>query len=184
MSCGVAAFYRNGYRACLVPQWVPGPWGVVARLRDGSAVGEVGCGHGHSTRLMAEAFPNSEFFGFDTHEESIQAAIANAGHTRRPGGRLEFEKASATGYSDRQYGLICFFDTLHDLGDPEAAARKALEKLAPGRTVLLVGPVARDRLEDNFSGVGPLYYAASSLICCAQASAEGGKQVQIGRAYV
>src|SRR3546814_503968 len=126
---------------------------------------------------MAEAFPNSEFFGFDTHEESIQAAIANAGHTRRPGGRLDFEKASATGYSDRQYGLICFFDTLHDLGDPEAAARKALETLAPGGTVMLVEPFARDRLEDNFSVVGQLYYAASSLICCAHAIAEGGKQV-------
>src|SRR3546814_7798537 len=91
MSCGVAAFYRNGYRACLVPQWLPALDGVVERLRDGIAVADEGCGHGHSTRLMAEALPNSEFFGFDTQEESIQAAIANAGHTRRPGGRLGFD---------------------------------------------------------------------------------------------
>jgi SAM-dependent methyltransferase len=176
MSCGVAAFYRNGYRACLVPQWLPALDGVVERLRAGIAVADVGCGHGHSTRLMAEAFPRSAFFGFDTHEDSIQAAIANAGPAHRPG-RLEFEQASATGYRDRQYGLICFFDTLHDLGDPEAAARKALEALAPGGTVMLVEPFARDRLEDNFSVVGQLYYAASSLICCAHAIAEGGKQV-------
>src|SRR3546814_16833749 len=82
--------YTPLFRACLVPQWLPALDGVVERLRDGIAVADVGCGHGHSTRLMAEAFPNSEFFGFDTHEESIQAAIANAGHTRRPGGRLDF----------------------------------------------------------------------------------------------
>ena len=176
MSCGVAAFYRNGYRACLVPQWLPALDGVVEQLRHGIAVADVGCGHGHSTGLMAEAFPNSRFFGFDTHEDSIQAAIANAGSARRPG-RLDFERASATAYPDRQYGLICFFDTLHDLGDPEAAARRALETLAPGGTVMLVEPYARDRLEDNRSVVGQLYYAASSLICCAHAIAEGGKQV-------
>src|SRR3546814_18544028 len=108
--------------------------GVVERLRAGIAVADVGCGHGHSTRLMAEAFPNSEFFGFDTHEDSIQAAIANAGHTRRPGGRLDFEKASATGYSDRQYGLICVFATMHHLGHTEAPARTAWQTLAPSGT--------------------------------------------------
>lgn len=175
MSCGVAAFYRNGYRACLVPQWLPALDGVVERLREGIAVADVGCGHGHSTRLMAEAFPESRFFGFDTHEDSIQASMANAGPALA--GRLGFEQASATGYRDRQYGLICFFDTLHDLGDPEAAARHALHTLAPGGTVMLVEPFARDRLEDNISLVGQLYYAASSLICCAHAIAEGGKQV-------
>jgi SAM-dependent methyltransferase len=175
MSCGVAAFYRNGYRACLVPQWLPALDGVVERLRDGIAVADVGCGHGHSTKLMAEAFPASRFFGFDTHEASIQASVANAGAAL--GGRLAFEQASATGYRDRQYGLICFFDTLHDLGDPEAAAHHALQTLAPGGTVMLVEPFARDRLQDNFSVVGQLYYAASSLICCAHAIAEGGKHV-------
>src|SRR3546814_17363078 len=131
---------------------------------------------------MAEAFPNSEFFVFDNHEESIQAAIANAGHTRRPGGRLDFEKASATVYSDRQYGLICFFDTLHDMGDPEAAARKALETLAPGGTATRVEPFARDRLEANFSVVGQLYYAASSLIRSDDAVPEGGTTDLGGRA--
>jgi SAM-dependent methyltransferase len=176
MSCGVAAFYRNGYRACLVPQWLPALDGVVGRLHEGITVADVGCGHGHSTSLMAEAFPKSAFFGFDTHEDSIQAAIANAGRTGLSG-RPGFEQASATGYRDRQYGLICFFDTLHDLGDPEAAARHALQTLAPDGTVMLVEPFARDRLEDNFSVVGQLYYAASSLICCAHAIAEGGKQV-------
>jgi SAM-dependent methyltransferase len=175
MSCGVAAFYRNGYRASLVPQWLPALDGVVERLREGIAVADVGCGHGHSTKLMAEAFPRSRFFGFDTHDASIRAATANAGPALA--GRLAFERASATDYRNRRYGLICFFDTLHDLGDPEAAARHALEALAPGGTVMLVEPFARDRLEDNLSLVGQLYYCSSSLICCAHAIAEGGKQV-------
>lgn len=176
MSCGVAAFYRNGYRASLVAQWLPALDGVVAQLEAGIAVADVGCGHGHSTLLMAEAFPNSRFFGFDTHEESIGDARRNAA-AAGVAERAEFAKASATDYPDRRYGLICFFDTLHDLGDPVAAARHAAEVLAPGGTVMLVEPFAEDRIEDNLSPVGQLYYAGSTLICCAHAIAEGGKLV-------
>jgi SAM-dependent methyltransferase len=176
MACGVAAFYRNGYRASLVSQWLPALDGVVAQLESGIAVSDVGCGHGHSTLLMAEAFPNSRFFGFDTHAASIDAAnryAAAAGVAQR----VEFSLARAIDYPDQRYGLICFFDTLHDLGDPEAAARHAAQVLAPGGTVLLVEPFANDRVQDNLSPVGQLYYAASSVICCAHAISDGGKLV-------
>lgn len=176
MSCGVAAFYRNGYRASLVPQWLPALDGVVAQLEAGIAVADVGCGHGHSTLLMADAFPNSRFFGFDTHAESIDEARRNAA-AAGVAQRVDFSLARAVDYPDQRYGLICFFDTLHDLGDPVAAAQHAAEVLAPGGTVMLVEPFANDRVEDNLSPVGQLYYAGSSLICCAHAISEGGKLV-------
>jgi SAM-dependent methyltransferase len=176
MACGVAAFYRNGYRASLVSQWLPALDGVVEQLEAGIAVADVGCGHGHSTLLMAEAFPNSRFFGFDTHAASIDAAKRNAAAAGLAQ-RVEFSLSRAVNYADQGYGLICFFDTLHDLGDPEAAARYAAQVLAPGGTVLLVEPFANDRVEDNLSPVGQLYYAGSSLICCAHAISEGGRLV-------
>lgn len=176
MSCGVAAFYRNGYRAALVPQWLPALDGVVAKLEAGIAVADIGCGHGHSTLLMAQAFPNSRFHGYDAHGPSIEAA---RGHATAAGmaKRISYRVARATDYPDEQYGLICFFDTLHDLGDPVAAARHAAATLAPGGTVMLVEPFAHDRVEDNLGPVGQLYYAASSTICCAHAISEGGHMV-------
>lgn len=176
MACGVAAFYRNGYRASLVPQWLPALDGVVAQLEAGIAVADVGCGHGHSTLLMAQAFPKSRFFGFDTHADSVGHAQRNASELGMVH-RAQFSLARATDYPNRQYGLICFFDTLHDLGDPVAAARHAAETLAPGGTVMLVEPFANDRVEDNLSPVGQLYYTGSTLICCAHSISEGGKLV-------
>lgn len=176
MSCGVAAFYRNGYRANLVPHWLPALDGVVTQLEAGIAVADIGCGHGHATLLMAQAFPNSRFFGFDTHLDSIDEA---KGHAVAAGiaARVDFSVARADDYPGQGYGLVCFFDTLHDLGDPVAAARHAAAVLAPGGTVLLVEPFAHDRVEDNLSPVGQLYYSGSSLICCAHAIAEGGTLV-------
>ena len=176
MSCGVAAFYRNGYRASLVPQWLPALEGVVPKLEAGIAVADVGCGHGHSTVLMAKAFPNSRFHGFDAHAASIEAARRNAAEAG-VSDRASFEPSGALNYADRQYGLICFFDCLHDLGDPEAAARHARETLAPDGTVMLVEPYAHDRTEENFNVVGRLYYSASTTICCAHALSEGGRMV-------
>ncbi len=176
MACGVAALYRNGYRASLVPQWLPALDGVVARLQAGIVVADVGCGHGHSTLLMAEAFPNSRFFGFDAHPESVQAARRNA-EAAGLADRVHFELARATEYPDAGYGLVCFFDTLHDLGDPVGAARHAAATLAPGGTVMLVEPFAHDRVEDNLSLTGHLYYGGSTVICCAHAISEGGKLV-------
>jgi SAM-dependent methyltransferase len=176
MACGVAAFYRNGYRASLVPQWLPALDGVVQQLQAGLRVADIGCGHGHATLLMAQAFPNSRFHGYDTHAASLTEARSHAA-TQGLSERASFEVASATSYPSRGYGLICFFDTLHDLGDPVAAAEHAAATLAPGGTVLLVEPFAHDRDEDNHSPVGQLYYSGSSLICCAHAIAEGGKLV-------
>jgi SAM-dependent methyltransferase len=174
--CGVAAFYRNAYRGSLLTQWLPALDGVVERLDAGIEVADVGCGHGHSTLLMAEAFPNSRFHGFDTHAPSIAEATRHAAAAGLDG-RASFEVARAVDYPDRGYGLVCFFDTLHDLGDPLAAARYAAEVLAADGTVLLVEPFANDRVEDNRSPVARLYYAASTTICCAHAIAEGGTLV-------
>jgi SAM-dependent methyltransferase len=176
MSCGVAAFYRNGYRASLVPQWLPALDGVVEQLQAGIEVADIGCGHGHSTVLMAQAFRNSRFHGFDAHAASVDAARRNAA-AGDVSARASFEVADAVTYASRQYGLICFFDCLHDLGDPEAAARHAAEVLAPGGTVMLVEPFAHDRTEQNLNVVGRLYYAASTTICCAHAISEGGRLV-------
>lgn len=176
MHCGVAAFYRNGYRASLVPQWLPALEGVVKRLEAGITVADVGCGHGHSTILMAQAFPRSRFHGYDAHSPSIEQARRNA---ERAGvaDRIRFDVAGATAYPDLGFGLVCFFDCLHDLGDPVAAARHAGSVLAPGGTVMLVEPFAHDRAEQNLNTVGRLYYAASTTICCAHAISEGGHMV-------
>jgi SAM-dependent methyltransferase len=176
MACGVAAFYRNGYRASLVQQWLPALEGVVAKLETSGIVADIGCGHGHSTLLMANAFPKSRFYGFDTHAESIAEARHHA-ETEGMSERAEFALARAMDYPDKRYDLICFFDTLHDLGDPVGAAQHAAKTLAPGGTVMLVEPFANDRVEDNLSVVGQLYYSASSVICTAHAIAEGGKMV-------
>ena len=176
LHCGVAAFYRNGYRSNLVPAWLPALDGVVEKLADGIDVADVGCGFGHSTVLMANAFPQSRFYGFDVHAASIDEARRNAAQAG-VAQQATFEVARAVDYPDRKYGLICFFDCLHDMGDPVAAARYAGEVLAPDGTVLLVEPFANDRVEDNLSVAGQLYYAASTTICCAHAISEGGKLV-------
>ncbi|PWB40778.1 MAG: SAM-dependent methyltransferase [Rhodocyclales bacterium] len=174
--CGVAAFYRNAYRGSLVPQWLPALDGVVDQLKAGIRVADVGCGHGHSSILMAEAFPKSRFHGFDVHADSIDEARLNA-EDAGVAERVDFAIARAADYPGKNYGLICFFDCLHDMGDPVAAARHAAETLAPGGTVMLVEPFANDRVEDNLSPVARLYYAASTTICCAHAISEGGHHV-------
>jgi SAM-dependent methyltransferase len=173
---GIASFYRNAYRGTLVSQWLPALDGVVEQLEAGIAVADVGCGYGHSTIQMAEAFPKSRFHGFDVHLASIDEArrnAAGAGLTTR----VTFDVARATDYPGEKYGLICFFDSLHDMGDPVAAARHAAEVLALDGTVMLVEPFANDRVEDNISPIARLYYAASTLLCCAHAISEGGQLV-------
>jgi SAM-dependent methyltransferase len=169
--CGVAAFYRNTYRASLVSEWIPSLTDAEMKLRDGARVADIGCGHGHSTVIMAEAFPNSRFRGFDTHEGSIAAALD---HARAAGvaDRVTFDIATATDYPAEDFDLICFFDCLHDMGDPAAALRHAGAALAPDGTVMLVEPFAGDRVEDNINPVGRLYYAASTTLCCAHAISE------------
>lgn len=174
--CGVAAFYRNAYKGSLLSSWLPALDGVVERLETGISVADVGCGYGHSTLLMAKAFPASRVHGFDAHEASVLAATQNAADAGCAE-QVRYTVARATDYPGRNYGLICFFDCLHDLGDPLAAARHAAEALAPGGTVMLVEPFANDRVEDNLSPVARIYYAASTTLCCAHAIAEGGHRV-------
>lgn len=174
--CGVAAFYRNAYRGSLVPEWLPALHGVVEQLQAGITVADVGCGHGHSTILMAEAFPRSRFHGFDTHADSIAQATRNAADAG-VSDQVRFEVARATDFPNNHYGLICFFDVLHDLGDPVGAVRHAADSLGPDGTVMLVEPFANDRVEDNLSPVARLYYAASTTLCCAHSISEGGRLV-------
>jgi SAM-dependent methyltransferase len=176
LHCGVAAFYRNAYRGSLLSEWLPALDGVVEQLEAGIAVADVGCGHGHSTILMAQAFPRSRFYGFDTHPASIDEGRRHAADAGLAA-RVAFDVAGAVDYPSKNYELICFFDCLHDLGDPVAAVRHAAEVLAPGGTVLLVEPFANDRVEDNVSPVARLYYAASTVLCCAHAISEGGRLV-------
>jgi 2-polyprenyl-3-methyl-5-hydroxy-6-metoxy-1,4-benzoquinol methylase len=176
LHCGVASFYRNAYRGSLLTQWLPALDGVVERLEAGITVADVGCGHGHSTLLMAEAFPRSRFHGFDAHAASIDEARRHADEAGL-GGRVTFDVARAADYPGQGYGLVCFFDSLHDMGDPVAAARHAAKALAPDGTVMLIEPFANDRVEDNISPVARLYYAASTTLCCAHAISDGGQLV-------
>lgn len=175
LHCGVAAFYRNAYRGSLVQEWLPALDGVVEKLKAGALVADVGCGHGHSTMLMAKAFRASIFRGFDTHDQSVAEARRLAAEAKL--GNVDFELARADGYAGRGYDLICFFDCLHDMGDPVAAAVHAARTIARDGTVMLVEPFARDRVEDNISPVARLYYAASTTICCAHAISDGGRLV-------
>jgi len=161
---GTEKFFRPGYRANLVSTWLPALDGVVAKLERGARVADVGCGHGASTVVMAQAYPKSRFFGFDYHAPSIAAArerAADAGVAER----TEFAQASAKSYAAKDFDLICFFDCLHDMGDPIGAARHAYQALKPDGTVLLVEPFANDKLEQNLNPVGRMFYAASTLIC-------------------
>lgn len=174
--CGVAAFYRNGYRASLVSEWLPALDGVMGKLMIGAKVADVGCGHGHSTVLMAKAFPKSRFWGFDAHEGSINAARHHA-EEAGVADRVTFEVAKAESYPAQGYDLICFFDCLHDMGKPVAAAEYARRALAADGTVLLVEPFANDNPEENHNVVGRLYYSASTTLCCAHAISEHGTHV-------
>ena len=161
---GVEKFFRPGYRAHLTTSWLPALDGVVAKLEAGAKVADIGCGHGASTIVMAEAYPRSRFFGFDFHTRSIDTArrrAADAGVAER----VAFTTATAKGYAERGFDLICFFDCLHDMGDPVGAARHALAALRPGGAVLLVEPYANDTLDQNLNPVGRMFYAASTFIC-------------------
>jgi SAM-dependent methyltransferase len=172
LQCGVAGFYRNAYRAALVPEWLPALDGVVEKLERGARVLDVGCGHGHSTILMASAFPRSRFVGVDTHEASIEAARAHA-EEAGVADRVEFRLADAGSYPAERYDLICFFDCLHDLGDPVGAARRAHDALADDGTVMVVEPFAGDTVAENLGPVGRLYYSASTAICVPHSRSEG-----------
>lgn len=162
--CAVARFFRPGYNANLLSHWLPALDGVVEKLTRGARVADVGCGHGYSTMIMAEAFPNSEFVGFDFHQGSIEEARKHAA-AHGANGNLRFEVARAQDYPGAAYDLVTFFDCLHDMGDPAGAAAHVRGSLKPDGTWMVVEPFAHDALEDNLNPVGRLYYAASTMVC-------------------
>jgi SAM-dependent methyltransferase len=161
---GCERFFRPGYNANLVSAWLPALDGVVDKLQRGATVADVGCGHGASTILMALAFPNSTFVGFDYHEGSIATARQRAADAG-VGERVRFEVAPAAAYSGHDYDLVTMFDCLHDMGDPVGAAQHVRGSLAPDGTWMIVEPAAGDRVEDNLNPVGRAYYAFSTLLC-------------------
>jgi SAM-dependent methyltransferase len=160
---GTERFFRAGYNAHLLGEWLPALDGVAAKLEAGGKAADVGCGHGASTLLMAKAFPAATFIGYDYHAPSIDVARQRAKDAGVDNAR--FEVADATGYGDRDFDLIAFFDCLHDMADPVGAARHALAALKPDGSCMLVEPFAGDRVADNLNPVGRVYYGASSQIC-------------------
>jgi ubiquinone/menaquinone biosynthesis C-methylase UbiE len=170
---GCERFFKPGYLANLVPQWLPALEGVVAKLENGARVADLGCGHGASTLLLASAYPKSAFQGSDYHQGSIDQArkrAAEAGVTDR----VTFEVASAQTFEGHGYDLAATFDCLHDMGDPLSAARHIRASLAPDGTWLIVEPAASDNLEDNFNPVGRVYYNFSTFLCVPSAMSQKG----------
>ncbi len=169
---GTERFFRAGYNANLLSSWLPALDGAVEKLEAGGRVADVGCGHGVTTILMAQAFPKSEFVGIDYHDASIETArehAAQAGVTN-----ASFEVADATSYQGSNYDLVAFFDCLHDMADPSGAARRARQALKPDGHCMLVEPAAGDSLSDNLNPVGRVFYGASSLICVPVSLAQQG----------
>jgi SAM-dependent methyltransferase len=161
---GTERFFRPGYAANLVSSWIPALDGVQAKLEAGALVADIGCGHGASTILMAEAFPHSSFVGFDYHEASITRARKSASEAGLDG-RVSFEVAPAKEYPGDRYDFVAMFDCLHDMGDPVGAATHVLGTLDSDGTWMIVEPYAGDRLEDNLNPVGRVFYGASTLVC-------------------
>jgi SAM-dependent methyltransferase len=161
---GCERFFRPGYNANLISGWLPALDGVVGKLEAGALVADIGCGHGSSTILMAQAFPESSFVGSDYHEGSIQTARERA-QSAGVADRVRFEVAPAAAYSGTGYDLVTMFDCLHDMGDPVGAARHVRSTLKPDGTWMIVEPRAGDRVEDNLNPVGRAYYGFSTLLC-------------------
>jgi 2-polyprenyl-3-methyl-5-hydroxy-6-metoxy-1,4-benzoquinol methylase len=174
--CGIERFFRPGYAAHLTAEWLPALEGVEDKLRAGVRVADVGCGHGASTILMAQAFPNSTFYGFDYHDCSIREARQRAVDAG-VADRVHFETARAKDYPGNDYTLVTVFDALHDMGDPVGAARHVRSTLAADGTWMIVEPFAGDNVEDNLHPIGRAYYAASTLLCT-----PGSKAQEVGLA--
>ncbi len=161
---GTERFFRPGYRGHLVAEWLPALDGVVEKLERGAKVADVGCGHGASTIILAQAFPNSEIFGFDYHDGSIERA-REAAEEAGVADRVTFQVASAKDYPGTDYDLVCVFDCLHDMGDPVGASAHILKTLDADGTWMIVEPYANDRVEDNLNPVGRVFYGASTVVC-------------------
>jgi 2-polyprenyl-3-methyl-5-hydroxy-6-metoxy-1,4-benzoquinol methylase len=164
MFCAVARFFRPGYHNHLVNAWLPALDGVIAKLRRGAKVADVGCGHGWSTVMMAKAFPQSQFVGYDFHPDSIKAATAHA-QVHGVAANARFEVGLAKDYPGKDFDLVTCFDCLHDMGDPVGAAAHVRGSLKADGTWMIVEPIAGDRLEQNLNPVGRLFYAGSTMVC-------------------
>ena len=161
---GTERFFRPGYNANLVASWIPALDGVEAKLKAGAKVADIGCGHGASTILMAQAYPNSHFTGYDYHGPSIERAkqaAADAGVADR----TDFQIASAQDFPGNDFDLACIFDALHDMGDPVGASTHIRRSLKPDGTWLLVEPNAHDDMADNLNPLGRMFYSASTMVC-------------------
>jgi SAM-dependent methyltransferase len=161
---GTERFFRPGYEANLVSSWIPALAGVESALNAGASVADVGCGHGASTIIMAQAYPASTFVGFDYHQPSVE----HARHAAKEAGvanRVRFEVASAQDFPGNEYDLVTMFDCLHDMGDPVSAAAHVRASVKPEGVWLIVEPFANDTLEENLNPVGRIYYSASTFIC-------------------
>jgi ubiquinone/menaquinone biosynthesis C-methylase UbiE len=168
---GTERFFRPGYKAALVPEWLPALDGVVAKLEAGARVADIGCGHGASTVLMAEAFPRSEFIGFDFHDASIETSRKRAADAG-VGYRVQFSVATAADFPGTGYDLVTYFDCLHDMGDPLGALVHTRRALDADGTVMLVEPRAGDRPEENHHPLGRAMYGLSTVVCTMASKAQ------------
>lgn len=162
--CGSEALFRPGYKAHLSSSWIKSLKGVEEKLIAGAKVADIGCGHGASAIVLAKAYPNSTFHGFDSHNESIETAKQRAAAADVMD-NTQFSVSTAKGFSEQDFDLVCFMDCLHDMGDPIGAASHARASLKPGGTLLLVEPAAADSVADNINPVSRMYYAASTAVC-------------------
>ena len=169
---GTERFFRAGYNANLVSSWLPALDGAVERLETGAKVADVGCGHGASTVLMAQTYPNSTFIGYDYHAESVRVAAERAAEAGVSNAR--FEVADATSYADKDFDVIAFFDCLHDMADPVGVMQHTRAALKPDGIAMIVEPFAGDRLQDNLNPIGRMMYGASSQICVPVSLARNG----------
>ncbi|MBC8767221.1 class I SAM-dependent methyltransferase [Arenibacter sp. BSSL-BM3] len=161
--CGTEKFFRPSYKTNLVSNWLPALDGVVDKLKKGGKVADIGCGHGASTIIMAEAFPNSEFIGYDFHEGSVNHAAADA---KKAGLKnITFKVGNAKNFPGKDYDLVAFFDCLHDMGDPVGACKHTVKALKPDGTCLIVEPYANDSLLENMNPVGRAFYSFSTMLC-------------------
>jgi 2-polyprenyl-3-methyl-5-hydroxy-6-metoxy-1,4-benzoquinol methylase len=170
---GTERFFRPGYAAHLIASWIPALTGIEEKLQTGGKVADIGCGHGSSTIIMAQAYPNSRFWGFDNHEKSIETARQRAGEAG-VSDRVTFAVANASELPDEQFDLVAFFDCLHDMGDPVGACKRAAEILAPTGSALIVEPMAGNTVEENFNIIGRTFSGASTLCCTSNSLALNG----------
>jgi len=170
---GTERFFRPGYTAHLIASWIPSLTGVDEKLKTGGKVADIGCGHGSSTIIMAQAYPNSRFWGFDNHPASIETATERA-KDAGVSDRVTFATSNASEIPNESYDLVTFFDCLHDMGDPVSACKRACEVLAADGSALIVEPMAGNTVEENFNIIGRTFSGASTLCCTSNSMALNG----------